>query len=225
MLILLPFIIGPMFLGERGGSITYFFLKLWSGIFSLLTFIHYKIIGRENIQKGKAYIFVSNHTSYLDVPGVCLTIPGQFRPIAKKELLKLPVFGWIVKMVTVVVDRSSGESRRNSLEQVKRLIRTGISILIFAEGTQNRTDKLLQPFYDGAFRLAIDSQEPIIPMLIVGAGKLMYPGKINVKPGLIKIIVLPPVNVEGLSMKDMANLKQNVFDLMLNEMKQHTHQA
>ena len=222
MLLFLPFIIIPILIGNAGGKITYFFLWLWSWIFSKLNFIPYEIINRENIQKGKAYIYVSNHTSYLDVPGVRLAIRGQFRPLAKKELLKIPVFGWIVKAATVVVDRSSQQSRKESLDRIKALIKQGISILIFAEGTQNRTKELLQPFYDGAFRLAINTQEPILPLVVIGAGKLMAPGKLSIKPGKIKVVCLPEVSVEGLAHEHLQELKQKVFLMMADELQKHT---
>jgi 1-acyl-sn-glycerol-3-phosphate acyltransferase len=221
MIMFLPFIILPIFIGNNGGKITYFFLWLWSWIFSKLTFISYEIIDRANIKKGKAYIYVSNHTSYLDVPGVRLAIRGQFRPLAKKELLKIPIFGWIVKAVTVVVDRSSAQSRKESLDRIKALIKEGISILIFAEGTQNRSKEILQPFYDGAFRLAINTQEPILPLVIIGAVKLMAPGKLSIKPGKIKVVCLPEVSVQGLAHENMEELKQNIFNQMEKELNKH----
>ena len=78
----------------------------------MLTFIRYDFYGQENFRKGQAYIYVSNHTSFLDLPGIRMIIPGEFRPLAKKELLKIPVFGWIARGATIIVDRSSGESRK-----------------------------------------------------------------------------------------------------------------
>ena len=89
MLLFLPGIILPAFFGQHAVAVTYFFMKAWSWVFSMLTFIRYEMVGRENIVRGKAYIYVSNHTSFLDLPGIAMTIRGQFRPLAKKELLKL----------------------------------------------------------------------------------------------------------------------------------------
>ncbi len=161
-----------------------------------------------------SYIYVSNHTSFLDLPGLRLLIPGEFRPIAKKELLKLPVFGLIVKSATVVVDRSNPQSRKKSMEKIREILSHGISALIFAEGTQNRTKEILQPFKDGAFRIAIDTQLPIVPMVVVGAGKLMPPGTGNLCPGKIKIIVGKEVTVTGLTPDDAQMLKQKTFETM-----------
>ncbi len=221
MLLFLPGIILPAFFGPRAVAVTFFFMKLWSWVFSQLTLIRYQIIGRENIIKGRAYIYVSNHTSFLDLPGIAMTIRGQFRPLAKKELLKIPVFGWITRATCIVVDRSSHESRKISLDHLKHILNLGSNILIFPEGTQNRTKEIFQPFKDGAFRIATDTQKPILPMVVVGAGKLMPPGTINLKPGLIKIIVGQEIDINGM---DGAMLKQKTYDTMLQLISSNTSQ-
>jgi 1-acyl-sn-glycerol-3-phosphate acyltransferase len=218
MIILLPGIVLPFLFGLRFGSIGYAFLWLWSWIFSMLTFIRYEFYGRENFKKGKSYIYVSNHTSFLDLPGIAMLIPGQFRPLAKKELKKIPIFGWIAQAATVIVDRSSTESRKKSIDRLKTALKQGISILIFAEGTQNRTKALLQPFHDGAFRIAVDTQQPILPMVVIGAGKLMPPGTIDLKPGKIRIYVGTEIPTAGLTPKDVTALKQRTFDEMTQMM-------
>ena len=214
MILLLPGIVLPFLIGGRVSWIGGKFLWLWSWIFSMLTFIRYDFYGRENFQKGKSYIYVSNHTSFLDIPGIWMIIPGEKRPLAKKELLKIPVFGWIASSAAVIVDRSSGESRKKSMDRLKNILSNGTSILLFAEGTQNRSKEPLQPFKDGAFRIAIDTQEPILPMVVVGAGPLMPPGTIRLKPGKVKIIVAPEIPTQGLTSNDQAALKQQTFDVM-----------
>ncbi|MCK6616734.1 MAG: 1-acyl-sn-glycerol-3-phosphate acyltransferase [Cyclobacteriaceae bacterium] len=221
MIILLPGILLPFLMGVRYTWIGYNFLWLWSWIFSQLTFIRYELYGKENIQRGKAYIFVSNHTSFLDIPGIRLIIPGEFRPIAKKELLKIPVFGFIVKAATVVVDRSNPESRKKSIEFAKRILNKGISMLIFAEGTQNRTNEMLQPFKDGAFRIAIDTQTPILPLVVIGAGKLMPPGKLRIRPGIIKIVAGTEIAVNTYQPGDVSLLKEHCYQTMLGLLQEH----
>ena len=215
MIILLPGILIPFLLGRKFSWIGYTFLWIWSRVFSMLTFIRYDLRGRKNIQRGTSYIYVSNHTSFLDIPGIRLLIPGEFRPIAKKELLKIPIFGFIVRAATVVVDRSSSQSRKQSMDALRDILKGGISILVFAEGTQNRTKEILQPFKDGAFRIAIDSQLPIVPLVVVGAGPLMPPGTLTIKPGKIKVVAGKPIDVEGLTTDDVQALKQKTFDRML----------
>lgn len=214
MILYLPGILFPFLAGEKYGTISYRFLKLWSWTFSKLNFISYEITGRENIQPGKAYIYTSNHTSALDIPGVCLTVPTQIRPLAKKELEKIPVFGWIVKPACVVVDRSNNESRKKSMEHLKHVLQQGISILIFPEGTQNRTTEVLQPFYDGAFRIAIETRQPVLPMVILNAGNLMPPGKLSVKPGKIKIIVGPEISIGEMTLSNVRQLRDLTFERM-----------
>ncbi|MEO7990351.1 MAG: lysophospholipid acyltransferase family protein [Chryseolinea sp.] len=223
MILFLPGLTIPFVLGKRFSWIGYSFLWIWSWVFSKLTFIRYEFYGQENFKKGKAYIYVSNHTSFLDLPGIRMIIPGEFRPMAKKELLKIPLFGWIARGATVIVDRSSGDSKKKSLDKLKDVLLHGISILLFAEGTQNRTKEILQPFKDGAFRLAIDTQEPILPMVVIGAGKLMPPGTVNLRPGVIKIYVGQEISIVGLTSTDLPALKQKTFDVMKEMILRNLH--
>jgi len=214
MIILLPGIVLPFLVGQRFGSVGYAFLWLWSWIFSKLTFIRYEFYGKENFRKDQAYIYVSNHTSFLDIPGLTMLLPGQFRPLAKKELLKIPIFGWIAHSAAIIVDRSSPESRKKSIDRLKTFLHDGISILIFAEGTQNRSKKILQPFKDGAFRIAVDTQQPVLPIVVLGAGPLMPPGTIDLRPGLIRIFVGCEIPTGGLGLNDVRDLKQRTYDAM-----------
>ncbi|HTF21045.1 MAG TPA: lysophospholipid acyltransferase family protein [Chryseolinea sp.] len=213
MVVLLPGIVLPFLLGQRFGWLGYKFLMIWSWIFSKLTFIRYTFYGRENFRPGQSYIYVSNHTSFLDIPGLTILL-GDYRPLAKKELLRIPIFGWIARSAAVIVDRSSGESRKRSMDKLKRMLLDGLSILIFVEGTQNRTKEPLQPFKDGAFRIALDTQQPILPMVVVGAGPLMPPGTIRMHPGHVKLIVAPEIPTAGLGTADMARLKQQTYEVM-----------
>jgi len=212
MLIFLPGLTLPFLFGKKISWLGYTFLAIWSWVFSMLTFIRYEFYGREHFRKGQSYIYVSNHTSFLDLPGLAMLIPGEFRPLAKKELLKIPVFGLIARGATVIVDRSSSESKKRSLDKLKKALAEGISILLFAEGTQNRSKEVLQPFKDGAFRLAVDTQMPVLPMVVIGAGPLMPPGTINLRPGLIKIVVGPEISTSG--MTETIALKNHTFEVM-----------
>ena len=221
MILLLPGIVIPYLIGGKVSWIGGKFLWLWSWIFSMLTFIRYNFYGRQYFRKGQSYIYVSNHTSFLDIPGLWMIIPGEKRPLAKKELLKIPVFGWIARSAAVIVDRSSGESRKKSMDKLKKILSDGISILLFAEGTQNRTKELLQPFKDGAFRIAIDTQQPILPMVVVGAGPLMPPGTIRMKPGRVKVIVGKEIPTTGLTTDDQAALKKKTFEVMQRMIMEH----
>lgn len=214
LILLFPFFITPLLIHQRLGSITCRFLALWAGIFSKLTFIQYKIYGSENIKKGEAYIFTSNHTSYLDSPGIALAVPYQWRPLGKKELIKIPVFGLMLKYLAIIVDRSNPKSRQESMKNMANMLNMGISTLIFPEGTMNRTNKVLQPFYDGAFRIAIETQKPIIPITILNAGKLLPPNEFLCRPGKIEVHVGKPIASEGLTLKETPILKNQTYEKM-----------
>jgi 1-acyl-sn-glycerol-3-phosphate acyltransferase len=221
MLLFLPGIVLPAFFGPRAVAVTYFFMKLWSWIFSKLTFIRYEMIGREKIPKGKAFIYVSNHTSFLDLPGIAMMIRGQFRPLAKKELLKIPVFGWVTRATCVVVDRGSQESRKKSLGYLKKILNLGINILIFPEGTQNRTKEIMQPFKEGAFKIAVDTGQAIQPLAVIGAGALMPPGTLRIKAGVIKIVVGDAIPVlDGVD--QVQRLKDHTFEVLQQLIKRNS---
>lgn len=100
------------------------------------------------------------------------------------------------------------------MDRLKQILLDGVSILIFVEGTQNRTKELLQPFHDGAFRIGVDTQQPLLPLVVVGAGKLMPPGTIQLKPGLIRIYVGDEISTEGLTTSDVAALKERTSQVM-----------
>ena len=214
MLLLLPLILLPAVAGETARPVSFFGLKVWATIFHTFTGVRYHVQGRENLIQYPAYIYVSNHTSFLDVPALPLFIPGQFRPLGKKELLKIPVLGWVVKTVCIIVDRSDAQSRKESIIKLKGLISRGTSILIYPEGSMNRTKLLLRPFYDGAFRIAIETRTPIMPMVVINAGNLFRPGTAYIKPGKIWVKFGEPISTAGLEIKDAPALKQQIHQTM-----------
>ena len=214
MLLLLPLILLPAVGGEVSRPVSFFGLKVWATIFRTFTGVRYRIVGKNRPAPRAAYIYVSNHTSFLDVPALPLFIPGQFRPLGKKELLKIPVLGWIVGTVCVIVDRSDASSRNRSIMALKQLIQRGVSVFIFPEGSMNRTDRPLRPFYDGAFRIAIETQTPVLPMVVVNAGNLFRPGTAYVKPGEITVKFGKPIAIDNLTAKDVPTLKQQAYQTM-----------
>ena len=128
---------------------------------------------------------------------------------------KVPVFGYIYKNAIVAVDRSSAEARARSVRQLKAVLRKNISIFIFPEGTFNETGRPLKDFYDGAFRLAIETQTPIKPLLFLDAYERMnYKNFFSLTPGISRSVFLGEVKVEGLTMRDVPALKQKVYSIM-----------
>jgi len=213
MLFVLPFILISSFVfkHKQAQDITFFFLKIWAGIFSTLCFFPIRRQGYKHTHSEKAYIYVSNHNSYLDAIAVVLSIVGSVKPLGKIEMVKAPLFGMIYKRVVVLIDRKDKESRARSVEELKIDLSRGQSILIFPEGTMNKTDAKLADFYDGAFRLAIETQTDIAPMVIINASNLLpRANPLLVKPGLITCIFDEPIPVAGLEPEDLEELKAKV---------------
>jgi len=202
-------------ISQRAGWFTYKIFFLWAWIFSVLTFIQFDIEGKEKIDRDRSYIFIVNHTSFLDAIGIALAIHVQFRTLAKKELLKIPLLGLILKKASIIVDRSSQESRKVSINQMKQMLGKGISILIFPEGTQNRTGNPLSNFHTGAFRIAKDMETSIIPVVIKGAAKLMPPGSFNIRPGRVIIKISDEITPESFEIESVEELTGRVRDLLL----------
>ena len=193
MLIFGLLIVVPILISDRGDRISFLFIRLWAGIWSFLSGIRYQIEGLEHIDRSKPYIYIFNHRSFIDAPVIPMAIPQVLRALGKKELSKIPVFGWIVGKFAVWVDRSSTESRRASLETLIRILEKGKSVVVAPEGTRNNTDELLLPFQKGAFRLSIETQIPILPMAVIGADQIMKRGSILLSPGKVKIYFSKPI--------------------------------
>lgn len=210
----MPFIVIPILLNEKWGQFSFFFVRLWSLLFATPSFIFFKTHGKELIDKKKSYIFVINHTSFMDAPAIAVATPIQLRALGKKELSKVPIFGFITSRLAVWVDRSNQESRTRSIARLMKTLDKGISILVAPEGTRNSSDEPLLPFYNGPFRLAIETGVPIIPFIIHDAKKLMPKGQLGVRPGTVHNYFLPEIPTAGLTDKDLPALKEKVYNIM-----------
>ncbi len=190
---------------------------------SFLTAMRYDVRGLEHFKSGKPYVITCNHKAIADLFIVAHALRSiRFRPLSKIELTRLPIIGFLFKHGIVAVDRSSKESRQKSVEAMEALIKDeGVSLLIFPEGTRNRTPFPLKEFYDGAFRVAIDCQIPIIPMIILDTDVITPPKTLWVRPGTLKCRFLPPIDTVGLTADDVADLKQKVYNFMESEVVAH----
>ena len=217
MILVFPLIIlmSVLFKKKKAQDIIFLFLKIWAWIFSVLCFFPIRIRGRERLDPDKACIYVCNHNSYLDAIAVVLAVPGSFKPLGKIEMVKTPIFGMIYRRVVVLIDRKSQESRARSVEELKIDLSNGQSILIFPEGTMNRSDAPLSEFYDGAFRLAIETQTAIVPMVILNARKLLPRNRpLAVRPGVLECVFADRVEVTGMEPDELGNLKTRVYKCM-----------
>lgn len=210
----------------RGGNMMYrsygFFFHAWY----FFTGIRHKDIYEGVEDRSRQYIFVANHISYLDIPPVFLAIHQPVRILGKYEMVRVPIFGWIYRIAVVLVDRSSPEARARSVRALRSALRKNVSIFIFPEGTLNETGEPLKEFYDGAFRLAIEMQTPIKPLLFVDTvDRLHYTTIFGLTPGPSRVIHLPEIPVAGLSMSDVKALKQNVHDVMETGLRKYRSYA
>jgi len=188
----------------------------------LLLGIYHKDIYEEKEDRSRQYIFIANHISYMDIPPFLLAIHQPVRVLGKYEMVKVPIFGWIYRIAVVLVDRSSPEARARSVRALKSALKRNVSIFIFPEGTLNETPDPLKEFFDGAFRLAIEMQTPIKPLLFIDTvDRLHYKSLFVLTPGPNRVVHLPEVSVEGLTMSDLKTLKQNVHDMMSAGMRRY----
>jgi 1-acyl-sn-glycerol-3-phosphate acyltransferase len=199
----------------RAGNLIYRACMLWGDIWFPLVGIFHHNIYEQPLRNDQSYIFVCNHISYMDTPTIVMALRRPVRPLGKVEMTKIPIFGFIYKNTIVTVDRSSTANRARSVQVLKSLLRKGISTLVFPEGTFNETGKPLAPFYDGAFRIAIETGTPIKPMLFLDTYKRMHYSSIfSLNPGRSRCIFLAEIPTAGLTLKDMAWLKEKVHQAM-----------
>ena len=195
---------------------------LWADIWFLLVFIRVKRIYESRHDKHKPYIFVTNHISYLDAAIIVKAYRQPLRPLGKVEMSKVPIFGFIYRKAIVTVDRSSADNRADSVRILKSIISKGISVLVFPEGTFNMTHQPLKDFYDGAFRVAIETQTPVKPVLFMDAyARLGYESIFLFNPGLCRIVYLDEIPVDGFTINDIALLKEKVFRIMEDKLIQY----
>ena len=199
----------------KGGNLIYKACRLWGDVWFALIFIRHKNIFEQPLRKDQSYIFVANHQSYLDAAIIVKAFRQPVRPLGKVELAKVPVFGFIYKETIVTVDRSSAGNRAKSVQVLKSVLRKGISVLVFPEGTFNTTQKPLKSFYDGAFRIAIETGTPIKPVLFLDAyDRMPHENVLWITPGRNRVVFLNEVDVKGFTKNDVALLKEKVYKLM-----------
>jgi 1-acyl-sn-glycerol-3-phosphate acyltransferase len=216
MLLIFPFAFIASFYGRiKGGNTIMALCRFWSDTWHFLIFIYIKRIYQTPHDKRKAYIFVINHISYLDAAVLPAAFRQHIRPLAKVELGRIPVFGFLYRNATVSVDRNSPENRIRSVRLLISVIKKGISVLVFPEGTFNMTGKPLKEFFNGAFRVAIETGTPIKPILFLDTyDRMHYANFFSLTPGRCRIVYLDEIPVAGLTLKDADRLKQQVYDIM-----------
>jgi 1-acyl-sn-glycerol-3-phosphate acyltransferase len=197
---------------DKGARFTYRYLaRLWAWINLTLTGVRVKVIGREKLDKARSYIVMTNHQSNLDVLAIATRLPLQLRWVAKRELLKVPIFGLAIKkMGMIFIDRKDPEKAHESMKVADERIKSGLSVIIFPEGTRSRDGKLLE-FKKGGFVMAIQTKTPILPITINGSRFCLPKGGLfSLRPGRIQMIIHDIVDIAGLTIEDRDRLLAKV---------------
>ena len=210
MLFVLPF--GKV----RAGNLVYKLCRYWAICWYFLVLIRHKEIYESPHNFNKHYIFVANHSSYLDIPSSVRCMHQPVRVLGKYEMVKYPVFGLIYRAAVILVDRRDADKRAKSVRALKAAIARGISIFIFPEGTFNESEQPLKDFYDGAFRTAVETQTCIKPILFIDNTKRLNQKSIfALTPGISRCIFLNEIEVDAYRTKeDVQLLKQKVYSIM-----------
>ena len=181
-----------------------------------------KIRRHTQIDRKKSYMFVANHTSMADIMLMLYITRNPFVFVGKKELSKIPIFGFFYKRTSILVDRGDSRSRHDAFMQAQKRLELGLSVCIFPEGGVPEDPKvLLDEFKDGAFRLAIEHQIPVIPVTLHDIRRrFSYRIFEDIGPGKIRILMHKAIFTDGMMLDQRKNLKEEVRNILLGELQE-----
>lgn len=202
----------------------YFFrmARIWSKFILIGMGFRYKIIKEETPEPEKSYMFVANHTSMVDIMLMFVAVKNPFVFVGKQELTKIPLFGFFYKRTCILVDRSSAKSRQAVFLRAQRRLKQGVSICIFPEGGVPEKHILLDSFKDGAFRLAINHQIPIVPITFYDNKKRFSYTFFSGSPGKMRAKIHKFIPTEGLTIEDTKSLNEKARTLIWEELNSVT---
>ncbi|WP_459210349.1 lysophospholipid acyltransferase family protein [Aquimarina rhabdastrellae] len=178
-----------------------------------------KVTHEATIDRKQSYMFVANHTSMTDIMLMLYCVKNPFVFVGKKELTKIPVFGFFYKRTCILVDRNNQKSRKEVFDSAQARLNKGTSICIFPEGGVPDDESIvLDSFKDGAFRLAIDHQIPILPLTFIDNKKRFSYTFFSGSPGRMRAFVHKAVATEGISMEDKRTLREQIRTIILNKL-------
>lgn len=188
--------------------------KFWAYWLFLVpgVWISVKRIGKRN-QLDRPCVYCSNHTSFLDIMYSYIIIPNYFVSMPKKELEKVPLFNLLIRKLNIPVDRKSKVDSYKSFTIASNYLKQGVSIFLFPEGTISKSAPKLRPFKNGAFKLAIEHQVPIVPITFKNNWELLQTGNIfsaNGRPGIARAVLHTPIETTGMTLDDVAELSEKV---------------
>jgi len=201
-------ILGCLFLPTSGAFMG--LARLWSRLTLKTLGVRFVASYTPSLDPRQPCVYMANHQSQLDIPAVVLAMPVDFRMVAKRELLYIPIFGWALWLAGFIfIDQGDRERAIRSLEHAARRIRRGTSIVVFVEGTRSPDGRLL-PFKKGPFFLALQSGVPIVPVSVRGGHALMPKGSLKAIPGTIEVLFGEPIETSGYSLETRDSLIEAV---------------
>ena len=219
IIVLFPFIFVSI-LSEKTYPLFFKIARFWAKVILIGMGFSYSIEGDEIFEEGKSYMLVANHTSMTDIMLMLIAVKNHpFVFVGKKELVKIPIFGFIYKRVCILVDRSSSKSRYEVFDRAQKRIQQGLSICIFPEGGVPDESILLDEFKDGAFRIAIEHQLPIVPMTFFDNKQRFSYTFFSGTPGKMRAIIHKPIETKGKLMEERHHIKEEVRKIILADLE------
>ncbi|WP_347923172.1 lysophospholipid acyltransferase family protein [Pontimicrobium sp. SW4] len=219
IIILFPFLIVSI-TKERWYPFFFKLARIWSKFILIGMGCSWKITKLQKLEKGKSYMFIANHTSMIDIMLMLVTIKeNPFVFVGKKELAKIPLFGFFYKRTCILVDRSSAKSRQAVFLRAQRRLQSGLSICIFPEGLVPEEEVLLADFKDGAFRLAIKHEIPIVPIIFYDNKKRFSYTFFSGGPGMLRVKIHEFLDTKHLEIEDTKQLNNASRDIILQELQ------
>jgi 1-acyl-sn-glycerol-3-phosphate acyltransferase len=208
---------------NRDGRLFHALAKFWARVVLKVGGVTLQVTGLERVDFHRgSYIYVSNHASLFDIPSILAGIPDQIRIIYKKELERIPIFGWGLKYgkTYIGIDRKKGQDAIQSLEEAATKIREGASVILFAEGTRSN-DGHLQPFKRGPFNLAVRARVPIVPVAISGSYVVLPAHTFRIRPGTVTVTLSEPIDIPEVNGKETElQLRDRVHSVIQQHLQQ-----
>lgn len=197
--------------------------RIWAGFILLGMGFLPKIKKGQKLEKGKSYMLVANHTSMTDIMLMLVVMKSPFVFVGKKELARIPLFGYFYKRTCILVDRGNQRSRKEVFDRAQKRLSEGTSICIFPEGgVPDDRSLILDTFKDGAFRLAIDHQIPIVPIVFYDNKKRFSYKFFSGSPGKMRVKILPFIPTAGKTQIDKKELREQTRAVILEELTHPT---
>ncbi|HPQ44697.1 MAG TPA: lysophospholipid acyltransferase family protein [Syntrophales bacterium] len=204
VLIFIPIVVSAML--SSTGNLAFTISRAWAWIMLKVTWVHAEIRGREHIQPGQSYIIISNHQSQFDILALVVKLGIQFRWIMKKELRKIPLFGYaLYTSRNIFIDRSDSQKAITSIREGIQRLPAGVSVMFFAEGTRSPDGKI-HPFKKGGFATAVESGLPILPVTVNGSRKVLPKNSVVFTPGPMEVVVGKPIRTENYTHEELGDL-------------------